>query len=193
MTRWLQRQHMLQGPPSGHSRRFLEGSGLTNGPKGTPVTLTSGFLAIWNGSSYTGAIAGILAEPVTGRTTSGVAQIISPLAEVIENQPYAVNIALPKWDDGKLSAYTLADGATIFWGQVGPTQGGANLTQANVGVAYGLTADTDYHWYVDTSKTTTSGGGSSNQAVLVIESLDPNDNRGVFFKFLPAAAQLGVG
>jgi len=73
---------------------------------------------------------------------------------------------------------------TVFLGQVGPTQ---QALQSDVTKQYGLTQDSDGHWYIDKTKT-----GAT--AVVEITRIDPNDqnpvNRGVYFIVLPSAAQL---
>ena len=151
---------------------------------GVPVQLSAGYLQEWDGTTLTAAIVGISAEPARNRTSAGVPQVFNtPPAP--PNQTTAVVIQLPPFDDGRLSLCQTNED-TYFFGQVGSSQ---TVTQANVGIAYGMTKDSDNHWYVDLTKTTTSGSSSSNQAVVTIVGLDDWDPRGVFFQFLSAAEQ----
>lgn len=149
--------------------------------QGVPVTVSAGYVQEWNGTSMTGAIAGISNEPAKNRTTAGQPQVVNPASIAVQNQPNAVNISVPPYDDGRIGFYQSTQD-TYFWGQVGPAQG--PVSQANVGVQYGMTKDSDGHWYVDTSKTTVG-----TNTVLIVTGIDPYDSRGVFFQFLAAAQQ----
>ncbi len=171
----------LSGNQPAH-RRLYEKAAKT-GPKGVPVTVTGGYALPWDGTTYTGAISGFSAEPFKNRTADGVMQLLSPLSETIENQPNSVVIGLPMFDDGRIEV-AMAVGDSIFYGQCKSDQ---TMAKTDVGVSYGLTEDTDHHWYVDKTKTTTSGGSSTNQAVVIVEDIDANDTRGVFFRVLAAA------
>lgn len=149
---------------------------------GVPVNVdNTGNLIEWDGATIAAAIAGISAEPARNRTTSGTPQVVSPLNFGVANQANAVNITLPPFDDGRLNLY-IADQDTIFYGQVGPAQLASSVV---VGKQYGMTKDSDGHWYVDTAKVT---GGTNT--VCVVVGIDDFDTRGVFFKFLPAAVEI---
>ena len=166
-------------------RRIPEASAQTWLP-GTPLALNaSGFVIPWAGSVLTsgvGAIIGTSKEGSANLTTSGVAQQQSFGA--VPNQSAALNISRPYFNDGR-TGIEMADPDTVFSGQVGPAQ---TVTQANVGVQYGLTKDSDNHWYVDTAKTTIG----TNTCVIVTK-LDPNDQsatpRGVYFRFVAGNVQ----
>lgn len=148
---------------------------------GTPVALNaSGNVIAWNGTTYStavGAIIGVAKNPGKNLTTAGTPKQITQGS--VPNQVLAQNIQRPYFDPDGATLLETANGDTIFQGQVGPSQ---SVTQANVGVQYGLTIDSDGHWYVDTTKTTVG----TNTAVIVVK-LDPNDQatvkRGVYFRF----------
>lgn len=149
--------------------------------QGVPVNVdNTSNLIEWDGATIAAAIAGISMEAATNRTTSGTPQL-PPSTTTPANQPNAVVIALPKFDDGKLNIY-VADQDAIFYGQVGPAQLASSVI---VGKQYGMTKDSDNHWYVDTAKVT---GGTNT--VLSIVGIDDFDTRGVYFKFLPAAIEI---
>jgi len=154
---------------------------------GTPVALnSSGNVIAWAGSLLTtavGSIIGICKNPGKNLTTAGTAQQLTQGS--VPNQSSAVNIQRPYFDPDGATLLETADPDTIFLGQVGPSQ---SVTQANVGVQYGMTKDSDNHWYVDTSKTTVG----TNTCVIVVK-LDPNDQsatpRGVYFRFVVGNVQ----
>jgi len=149
--------------------------------QGTPVEVVGGYLQAWDETAFYGAIAGISSEPGRNRSSAGVPQLTT--APRVQNEPNAVVIQIPPFDDGKLNIYT-ADTDTYFFGEANTT-----AAQANVGNAYGLTKDTNGYWYVDFTKTTTSGPDGLNQAVVMVTGLDYWDPRGVYFQFLTAAIQ----
>ena len=75
----------------------------------------------------------------------------------------------------------LAVDDTVFYGQVGPAQ---TPVASDVGKQYGMTIDTDGHWFIDRTKV-----GAA--AVVVIVKLDDNDTtRGVHFQFLRTVQQM---
>lgn len=165
---------------------------------GTPLSLTGGFLGAWNGTTIANGIAGISKEFGANLATGGVplGTVLAPTKAPfagggikfgsVPNMPNAANLSRPYFNDGK-TGIVLAITDTLFHAQVGPGQ----VTAAtDVGLSYGLTIDSDGHWYVDKTKT-----GAA--AVLQIVNLDnwdlpPNGvgGRGVFFNFLPTVAQL---
>lgn len=161
-------------------RRIGENAGETF-LLGVPVQLTGGYVAEWNGTTEALGIAGISSEPASDLDTDGVPKTLS--YGTVQNQASAVNIPMgAPLNDGRLGFF-VANDDTVFAGQVGPSQ---SVTQANVGVEYGMTKDSDGHWYVDTSDT--------SDVVVRIVKLDPNDQsatpRGVYFVFIPGAQQL---
>ena len=170
-------------------RRLPEDAAMTF-LEGVPVTYntTTGGVNEWNGTSFTGLIAGVSKEGASNLTTVGVPKTLTYGS--VPNQPGAVKIPMgAPLNDGRIGL-DLAVSSTVFKGQINPT--GQTLAATDVGKSYGLTKDSDYHWYVDKTKTTTSGSGSSNQAVVEIVGLDQFDTtRGVRFVFL-AAAQQGI-
>ena len=151
---------------------------------GTPVEYLSASsgVAAWDGTTYTGLILGFCMEPASNLTTAGVAKTLTYGS--VPNQSSAVKIPRgAPLNDGRINVL-LAKGETIFYGLFSTT-----AAATDIGVSYGLTKDSDNLWYVDKAKTTTSGGGSTNQAVVRIVALDPNNTKGVFFKVLAAASQ----
>lgn len=149
---------------------------------GVPVSVDgTGNLVEWDGATIVGGIAGISQEPARNRTTSGTPQLISPLTFEVQNQPNSKIVAVPPFDDGNLNIY-VANNDTVFYGEVGPAQ---LSTSVVIGTVYGLTKDTDNHWYVDLLKVT-----PGVDTVVVAVGIDQFDTRGVFFKVLPAAQQL---
>lgn len=166
-------------------RRLYEAATQTWLP-GTPLALNaSGYVIPWAGSIVTnavGAIIGTSKEPSANLASAGVAQ--QQTFGAVPNQSAAVNISRPYFNDGR-TGVEMADSDTVFLGQVGPAQ---TVTQANIGVQYGMTKDADNHWYVDTAKTTVG----TNTCVIVVK-LDPNDQsaspRGVYFRFVVGNVQ----
>jgi hypothetical protein len=154
---------------------------------GTPVALnSSGDVIAWAGTVYAttvGAIIGIAKNFGKNLTVAGTPQQITQGS--VPYQSSAQNIQRPYFDPDGATLLETADPDTIFQGQVGPSQ---SVTQANVGVQYGLTIDSDGHWYVDTTKST----AGTNTAVIIVK-LDPDDQsatpRGVYFRFVVGAVQ----
>jgi len=154
---------------------------------GTPVALNaSGNVIAWAGvivTNLVGAICGIAKNPGKNLTVAGTAQQLTQGS--VPNQPLAVNIQRPYFDPDGTTLMETADPDTIFLGQVGPAE---SVTQANVGIPYGISIDTDNHWYVDTAKVTVG----TNTCVVIVK-LDPNDQaavkRGVYFRFIVGYVQ----
>jgi hypothetical protein len=171
-------------------RRLPEEAGQTFLP-GTPVQLAAGDGGIkaWDGVTVAYGIAGFSKEFGNNLAVLGVVPTAAvnpnpqPGVSVVPNEPSAVSITRPFFRDGRMG-FEVAVADTVFLGQVGPSQ---TTLATDVGKQYGLTLDSDGHWYVDKTKT----GGT---AVVEIVRLDPNDQsalpRGVYFIVLPAAAQL---
>lgn len=161
-------------------RRIVEEAGQTF-LAGTPVQIaTDGGVQAWNGTTYAFGLAGFTKEGGANLATLGVPQ--QQTFGTVQNQSAAVNISRPYFNDGR-NGFECADQDTVFRGQVGPSQ---SVTVANVGKQYGLTKDSDNHWYVDTTKTTIG----TNTCVMIVKSPDPFDEsatpRGVWF-IIPAA------
>jgi hypothetical protein len=169
---------------------------------GTPVQVnaTDGGLQAWDGTTITNGLAGISYEAASnlGTTGQGAPKPFTPVLGVgavqgtfgsVPNEPSAVNIAHgAPLNDGRCGLYEAANSDTIF----SAAFGGAGQTAVtplpqNVGVAYGLTIDTNGFWFVDSSKT-----GSS--AVLKVTELDPRftpaPGTNVFFAFLNTSSQI---
>ena len=153
---------------------------------GTPLALNgSGYVIPWAGvivTNLVGAIIGTSKVPGANLGTANTPQ--QQTFGSVPNQSAAANYSRPYFNDGR-TLFETADPDTIFLGQVGPAQ---SVTQANVGVPYGITKDSDNHWYVDTSKTTVG----TNTCVMIVK-LDPNDQsatpRGVYFRFIVGNVQ----
>lgn len=152
---------------------------------GVPVQLTSGTVAIWAGDPNTTngtKIFGIAKSDGASLATAGVA--LQKSWGSVPFQASAKKILRPFFNNGKTTV-VLANPDTIFYGQVGA----ASLSGVTVGAVYGLTVDTDGHWYVDTSKTTTTAG-SENVAVEIVGFDSVDTARGVLFKFVEKAMEL---
>ena len=154
--------------------------------RGTIVQIdaSTGSVEEWDGTTYDRGIAGVAAEFSANLTTAGVAIQPGSIANIVPYQASAVFIprgAPP--NDGKIGVQ-VANLDNVFYGQTDDT-----VAQADVGDEYGLTKDTDGHWYVDQTKST----AGTNTAVKIV-GLDPNDQgtprRGVFFQFVPGVLQL---
>lgn len=167
---------------------------------GTPVEFSGGYIIAWDGSTVAAGIAGIalnggsnLASAGLGAPTNAFSGIGAPGAtplftDKIPNQSAAVSIPHgAKVVDGR-NLIAIADANSIFEAQVDNNSGSSfTLAQTNIGVAYGLSKDTNGSWYVDLAKT----GGS---ACLVIVGQNTIDgfiaNARVYFKFLAASIQI---
>jgi len=150
---------------------------------GVPLQIddATGSMEIWDGTTETLGIAGFSAEPGSNLTTAGVPKTLSYGS--VPNEPAALNIPMgAPLNDGR-TGFFVANDDTVFKGQVGPLQ---EAIPAIVGNQYGLTVDTDGHWYVDLTDTT--------DVVVRVVKLDPNDQatvkRGVYFIVIPLAQQL---
>lgn len=172
-------------------RRLIEESGQTFLP-GTPVSIASGDGGVqaWNGSTIAYGIAGFSKEFAHNLGSTGSIPIASnpgpqPGSAIVPNETSALSITRPFFQDGRIG-FEVADPDTVFLAQVGPSQ---SVTNANVGIQYGMTKDSDNHWYVDTTKTTVG-----TNTVCTIVRLDPNDQsaspRGVYIIINPGNAQL---
>lgn len=167
---------------------------------GTPVQLTAGNVAAWDGATVTAGILGIALEDAHNLGSAGLG-FPGPFTPVgfpgtgttfgsVQNQPSAVNIpeGAPFVIGGVV--YAQADDNTVFRGQTDNNTGAATTpTKANVGTFYGLTKDANNHWYVDFGKTTVG----TNTCVQMVD-LDPIDgsiaNARILFKIAPTSIQL---
>jgi len=172
-------------------RRIIEEAGQTF-LAGTPVQVASGDggLQAWDGSTVAFGIAGFSKEAGNNLASLGVIPTAAipgsqPSAGSVAFEASAQNITRPFFRDGRIG-FEPSDGDTIFVGQVGPSQ---TAVAADVGKQYGMTKDSDNHWYVDRTKSTVG-----TNTVVTITKLDPNDQsaspRGVYFVVTSAAAQL---
>lgn len=168
---------------------------------GTPVQLNgSGFVQAWDGATVSAGILGVAESFGLNLGSAGAGAPVPPFGQItgvgaiqtygsVPNEPSAANIALgTPISDGR-TLYIEPDQANIFTALFDNSNGtiAANWTptQADIGVAYGLTKDANGYWYVDKNKT----GGS---AVVQIVGL-PNGsflNAPVNFVFLAAAIQV---
>lgn len=165
-------------------RRIIEEATQTFLP-GTPVMIASGDggVKVWDGTTVAFGIAGFSLENSANLTTVGVAKQVTQGS--VPYQASAQNIQRPYFNDGKVG-FEVAVADTVFRGQVGPAQ---TALATDVGKQYGLTIDTDNHWFVDKAKLTVGV-----DTVVTIVKLDPEDQsstpRGVYFTVLPGAAQI---
>jgi len=145
---------------------------------GVPLQIdASGYMKEWDGSTLLIGIAGFSKEFGANLTTNAVAQTLT-----FGKVPYessAVNIPRgAPLNDGK-TGFEVATDDSVFYGQVGTT-----TAVTDVGLQYGLTKDTDGHWYIDKSKT----GANAVVSIVALDTIDTT--RGVHFTVLNAAAQI---
>lgn len=162
-------------------RRIIEKAGQTF-QSGTPLMIDTavGAMQAWDGTTIALGIAGVAKEFGANLAVTGVAQQQS--FGSVQNEASAKNFSRPYFNDGQ-TGFVVANEDTIFYGQVGPAQ---TTAVTDVGKEYGMTIDTDGHWYVDKTKTTVG-----TNTVVVVVGLDTVDTaRGVMFKFIKAAQQL---
>lgn len=160
-------------------RRIGEKAGNTF-KSGTPVMIDAGtgYIKAWDGATLTNGIAGVTPEFGANLAVNAVAQQVTQGG--VPNQSAAVNLQRPYFNNGAIGFY-VANQDSVFYGQVGPAQ---TTAATDVGVSYGMTIDSDGHWFVDKTKT-------SGNAVVKVVNLDPSDTvRGVHFVFLVGAEQL---
>jgi hypothetical protein len=149
---------------------------------GTPlfVDATGFVLAVVTPATTAVPFAGFSKSFGANLAASGVSQ--QQTFSSVPNQPSAVNIARPFFNDG-LTDFETGAQDTVFLGQVGPAQ---TALVTDLGTTAGLTKDADNHWFVDKT------AAGANKVVMIVK-LDPNDQsatpRGVYFTVLPAAWQ----
>ena len=170
-------QPRIRRLPEAATQTWLPGTPLALNASGFVIPVASPIATFTNTQ---GAIIGLAKEASASLATAGV-----PLQQTfgsVPNEASAVNISRPYFNDG-LTGVEVADQDTIFLAQVGTT-----VTQANVGLAYGMTKDTDNHWYVDLAKST-----FGTNTVCIIVKIDPNDQsaspRGVYIRFVAGQVQ----
>lgn len=164
---------------------------------GTPVQIAAGDGGVqaWDGVTVAAGIAGFAKEIASNLAVLGVqpsmfgagaigavkASLGAGTRADVPNQPLAKTIFRgAPYNDTRIG-FEVANTDTVFFGQVGPNQ---TPVPSDIGKQYGMTKDTDGHWYVDRTKT-----GAA--AVLTIVKLDPIDTiRGVHFQINLAAQQL---
>ncbi len=185
--------HMVQ-TTSGNQprmRRIIEEATQTF-LSGVPVQIATadGGVKEWDGTTVTDGIAGFSKEAANNLAALGVIPTASvpgsqPSLGSVPFEPSAQSITRPFFRDGRIGFET-ADSDTIFLAQVGPAQ---VAVASDVGKHYGMTKDTDNHWFVDRTKVTVG-----TNTVCTIVKLDPNDQsaspRGVYIVIDDAAAQL---
>ena len=155
------------------------GAGAQTFLQGTPVQVdTDGGIAAWNGTTVANGIAGIAKEYGHSLTTTGVGKTLSYGS--VNNQPLAVNI--PEGAPANDGTIAVEPGVSdsIFYGQVGPSQ---TTAATDLYAKYGMTQDSDGHWYVDKTKT----GANAVVQIVKIDTIDTV--RGVYFVFLASALQ----
>lgn len=169
-------------------RRLLEDDAETF-ESHTPVALdANGYVIAWGGATLDGligSIIGIALESGSNLTTQGVAETLSfgsvPYQSSAHNIPRGAPI-----NDGRVGVLCARE-ETVFKAQINPT--GQSLAQTDIGDVFGMTIDTDGHWYIDKTKT-------GADAVVTIVERDPNEDtladsvrRMAYFVFMPARVQ----
>ena len=172
-------------------RRLAENAGETF-EFGTPVALDgNGFVIAWAGSQLdrlVGAIMGIAIEPGANLTTDGVPEQLSFGSVPYQSSAKNIPRGAPP-NDGRVGVF-LVRPETIFYGQINPS--GQSLLQSDIGIEYGLTIDSDGHWYIDKTKSTPA----SDTAVKIVKRDPLEDNltdavrRGAYFQFDQVYTQL---
>jgi len=163
-------QPRVQRPPENAVQTFIGG---------TPVQLDTGNIEEWDGATIAAGIAGIAYEDASDLAVAGVAETAH--FGSVPNEGAAVNIFRgAPLNDGHIGV-EVAVQDTLFHAQVGAVA----VPAGALGAHYGLTKDTDGHWYVDTAKVTVGA-----DTVLQVVRLDENDPRGVWFVFEASASQL---
>lgn len=164
-------QWRMERYPEKAAQTYLQGVPLE-------MDVTVGAMIEWDGTTVAAAIAGISKDFGANLASTGVAQ--QQTFGSVQNEAAAVNISRPYFNDGK-TGFIVANQDNVFYGQVGPSQ---MVAATDLTKTYGMTKDSDGHWFVDKTKT-----GAS--AVVRITGFDQYDTtRGVLFVFLAAASQI---
>ena len=156
-------QPLVHRYPEAATQTYIMGTPVEN------ITNDAGYISAWD-ANVAHLILGISAEDAANLTTHGTAKQLT--FGTVLNQSSASNISRPYFNDGKTGTFVGALG-TVFEGQCAST---STFAQTDIGKQYGLTKDTDNHWYIDKTKT-------GANAVLTIVGIDANDTRGAYFTF----------
>lgn len=171
---------------------------------GTPIAVkpADGGIQAWDGATLTGgqgSIAGISYEaasnlgstgsgaPTPGQPFSGVGAVAGTFGSV-PNQSSAKNIAHgAPINDGRVG-FVLPTSDTLFSATFGNNGNTATPANTDVGVAYGLTIDSNSKfWYVDKNKT----GASAAVRIVSLDLRDaPAAGSRVIFQFLSSVVNL---
>jgi hypothetical protein len=168
---------------------------------GAPVQLNgSGFVQEWDGTTHTAGILGVSESFGLNLGSAGLGAPVPPFGGItgvgaiqtygsVINQPSAVNIALgTPISDGR-TLYMEPRESTIFQAlfdnSAGTVAANYTPTQADIGVAYGMTRDANGYWYVDKNLT-----GASAVCQIVALPQGSIVNALVNFVFLAAAVQV---
>jgi hypothetical protein len=168
---------------------------------GAPVQLNgSGFVQEWDGTTHTAGILGVAESFGLNLGSAGAGAPTPPFGGItgvgaiqtygsVINQPSAVNIALgTPISDGR-TLYMEPRESTIFQAlfdnSAGTVAANYTPTQADIGVAYGMTRDANGYWYVDKNLT-----GASAVCQIVALPQGSIVNALVNFVFLAAAVQV---
>lgn len=147
---------------------------------GTPVMLDgSGNVIAWDGVTIANGIAGITQIDAQNLAVVGTPKTLT-FGSVI-NEPSAVNIPRGAPFSTAQTLIEVANTDTIFAGQVGPAQLASSIV---LGSNYGMTIDTDNHWFVDTTIV------NQPTSVVLAIAIDLYDVRGVRFVFLLDVCQI---
>ena len=163
-------------------RRIIEKSGQTF-LLGVPVMIdtVSGGMQEWDGTTVATGIAGFSKEPASNLASTGVPKTLTLGTAPYQPASAIIPVGAPL-NDGRVE-FATSIGSNVFHGQVGPAQ---TTAVTDRGKQYGMTKDTDGHWYVDKSKSTVG----TNTVVQVVDLDQFDTTRGVIFMVTPAAAQL---
>lgn len=168
---------------------------------GAPVQLNgSGYVQEWDGTTHTAGILGVAESFGLNLGSAGLGAPVPPFGGVtgtgaiqtygsVVNQASAVNIALgTPISDGR-TLYMEPRESTIFQAlfdnSAGTVAADYTPTQADIGVAYGMTRDANGYWYVNKNLT---GANAIVQIVALPQGAIVNAL--VNFVFLAAAVQV---
>lgn len=153
---------------------------------GTPVLLTGGYVVECGADPR--SVLGFTKVAGSSLTADGVGKTLTfgsvPYQSAASNIPRGA-----PFSDGRIPVEAALED-TVFWGQVG-----TSTAVTDVGKEYGITKDTDGHWYIDKTKTTVISAFPTNgNVVVMIDRLDTIDTaRGVFFRVIAGVRQLTGG
>lgn len=183
-----------------HATRIIEESAQTF-VAGVPVALAAdGGVIVWAGAILTGAVGSIigisyeaasnlastgLGAPKPGQPFVGLGATLTfgsvPNESAAKNIPHGAPI-----NDGRVGLI-IANQDNLFSAAFGNAGAAATPANTDLGVSYGLTADTNNFWYVDKSKT----GASAAVKIVQLDLRDtPAAGSRVIFQFLSGVVQL---